>query len=112
MDLEVTTVDSIVIITLHQRLDAKQSAEVEPIILSHLESEQPRVLLDLRDVSYMSSAGLRLMLMFHRTAQEKGGKVGLIGISEHIRDVMSATGFLEYFTLFHSVDEGLNALRS
>ncbi len=70
------------------------------------------MILDMHDVSYMSSAGLRVLLVMYRTITSKSGKVALIGLSEDIRDTMAMTGFLDFFTYQDTLEEGLEALSS
>ena len=60
-------------------------------------------------VHYMSSAGLRMLLVVYRTVSGQGGKVVLTGLSQDLEDTMSLTGFLDFFDHFESVDAGLAA---
>ncbi|MFE3995369.1 STAS domain-containing protein [Streptomyces goshikiensis] len=53
--------------------------------------------IDLTAVTYVSSAGLRTLLVVYREAQHAGVSVTLYGVSEEVRFVMSATGFLDFF---------------
>ncbi|MFI8088863.1 STAS domain-containing protein [Streptomyces sp. NPDC086080] len=53
--------------------------------------------IDLKNVSYVSSAGLRTLLVVYREAQHSGARVTLTGVGEEVRFVMSATGFLDFF---------------
>ncbi|MER5931494.1 STAS domain-containing protein [Streptomyces sp. NPDC002054] len=53
--------------------------------------------IDLTAVTYVSSAGLRTLLVVYREAQHAGVAVTLYGVSEEVRFVMSATGFLDFF---------------
>ena len=69
-----------------------------------------KLLLDMSQVPFMSSAGLRLLLLLYRQITGQGGKVVLVGVSEDIQDTMSATGFLAFFTLQSTVDAGLETL--
>jgi anti-sigma B factor antagonist len=69
-----------------------------------------RLVLDLSGVDFMSSAGLRLMLLVFRQVSAAGGKVAMIGLSEEIRDTMSLTGFLDFFTTADSEDAALLAV--
>ncbi len=64
-----------------------------------------RLLLDMSQVSYMSSAGLRVMLLLHRQASGKG-KVVIVGLNEDIKSTMSATGFLKFFTTADTLEAG------
>jgi anti-sigma B factor antagonist len=53
--------------------------------------------IDMSDVSYVSSAGLRTLLVVYREAQHADASVTLTGVGEEVRFVMSATGFLDFF---------------
>ncbi len=63
-------------------------------------------------VSYISSAGLRALLMLYRQMAANDGRVALVGLPESIRDVMTVTGFLEFFDDYPTLEEGLNALQT
>jgi len=63
-------------------------------------------------VSYLSSAGLRMLLLLYRQTQARRSRIALVGLSEEIRDTMSATGFLDYFVTAENVEEGRKALSS
>jgi anti-sigma B factor antagonist len=62
-------------------------------------------------VSYMSSAGLRMMLLLYRQATGAQTKLAVVGLSDDLKDTMSATGFLDYFTTGETLEAGLAALR-
>jgi anti-anti-sigma factor len=61
-------------------------------------------------MSYMSSAGLRVLLLVQRRAQATGARVALARLPEDVREVMAATGFLEFFAVCDTVEEGAEAL--
>jgi anti-sigma B factor antagonist len=68
------------------------------------------VLVDLSAVPYMSSAGLRTMLLLYRNAQAVGTTVCLVGVSTELQEMMEATGFLGYFPVHDTVEDGLREL--
>lgn len=61
-----------------------------------------RVVLDLSRVSYLSSAALRVLLLIHRDAEAAGTALELRDVPPMIRDIMAATGFLEFFQVADS----------
>ncbi|MDG4858847.1 STAS domain-containing protein [Streptomyces sp. T-3] len=65
------------------------------------------VLIDLTGVSYISSAGLRTLLIVHRRAQQVETGITLVGLSAEVRFVMNATGFLDFFKIGDDVDSEL-----
>lgn len=62
-----------------------------------------RIVIDMSEVPYMSSAGLRVLLALYRSVTVSNGKVILVGVVEEIGDTMSATGFLNFFTMADDV---------
>jgi anti-sigma B factor antagonist len=97
------------VVKLTGDLDGNTAPNVQAQIMP-LATPNGKMILDMSDVSYMSSAGLRMLLVMYRTINGKSGKVVLVGLSEDIRDTMSMTGFLDFFTYFESLNEGLKTI--
>ena len=57
------------------------------------------VVLDLANVPYMSSAGLRLLLSAHKTMMGNGGELQVANAQESVREVLDITGFSDILTL-------------
>jgi anti-sigma B factor antagonist len=110
MDIQIRTADGIKIIALRGELDTSTSREVQAQILSQVEP-RGRVILDLSGVTYMSSAGLRVLLSLYRHTSNQDGELVLVGVAEEIRDTMEITGFWDFFTACASMDEAVAALR-
>ena len=85
-------------------LDSSNAPEIQKAILAVLDQEKS-IILDMSNCTYVSSAGLRVMLYSYKVAAAKGNKVYLVGVSNEIRDVMSMTGFEKFFDFFNTVDE-------
>jgi anti-sigma B factor antagonist len=69
-----------------------------------------KILLDMTQVPYMSSAGLRMLLSLYRQVAAKDGQLVLVGLVEQIKDTMSITGFLDFFTTCDTLESGLQTL--
>jgi anti-sigma B factor antagonist len=94
---------------LEGSLDGKTAPEVREQLRPFL-AENSKMILDLTKVDYLSSAGLRLLLLLYREFSAKRGKLVLLGVSEDIRTVMSHTGFLNFFALASSEAEAKQAV--
>lgn len=105
------TKDNIAIVTLPERLDSHTYQDVRDDILP-IVTENVNVLLDMTDVKYMSSAGLRMLLVVYRTITDHSGKMILVGVAQRLQDVMSMTGFLTHFIFADTIEAGINALRT
>jgi anti-sigma B factor antagonist len=57
------------------------------------------VVIDIGNVPYMSSAGLRLLLAAHKTMLGKGGELQIANVQAAVREVLDITGFSDILTL-------------
>ncbi|HQH71917.1 MAG TPA: anti-sigma factor antagonist [bacterium] len=110
MQIAIHTVDDITVVSITGEIDGKTAPEAQQKILP-LAAEKNNILLDLSGVDYISSAGLRLLLMVYRQVNSLNQRMGLAGVPELIRDVMTHTGFLRFFSLYDTVEDGVAALK-
>ena len=110
MEIKVETVDGVSVVKLSGDIDGSSAPAAQAEILP-LAAPNCRILLDMSEVPYMSSAGLRMLLSTYRQVTGKNGRIALVGLSENIQDTMSVTGFLKFFTVCDSIATGLDALR-
>lgn len=111
MDINIKTVEQVQVVELAGDIDASTAPSVQEKILP-LAEPGSKVLLDMTNVPYMSSAGLRVLLSVYRQASAKDGKLVLVGLTEEIRDTMSVTGFIDFFETYDDVASGLKSLKS
>jgi anti-sigma B factor antagonist len=103
--------DGVTVIALDGDLDSHSAPEVHTG-LGELIPAGGAMLLDLRRLRYMSSAGLRVLLLVYRKARQDGVRLALSAIPDEVSAVMAATGFLDAFTVAGSVADGVEALSS
>lgn len=109
MNIELEEMNGVMVATLYGELDGRTAPQVQEKLLA-LPAPDGRALLDMSGVSYISSAGLRALLMLYRQMAAKDGRVALVGLVENIRDVMVVTGFLEFFDDYATLQEGMAAM--
>lgn len=97
------------VLSVDGRVDATTAQQLQGTVLDSAHNS-PKLLIDLSKVDYMSSAGLRVMLLLHREIQENNGRVVLVGIQERIRDAMEITGFLKHFAVVPDVQAGIEMI--
>lgn len=103
-------INDITVIELNGDLDSNTAHTVQAQILGEARPHS-KILLDMSGVRYMSSAGLRLLLLLYRRIREQVGQVAIVGLTEEVRDIMSITGFLDFFSIFENRNAGMNALQ-
>ena len=98
MDIREETVDGVLVITASGRLDSGSAGELEAVLPARAQST-PRIALDLSDMAYVSSAGLRVLLMGAKAARAAGHKLVLAGLAPSVREVFDISGFTAIFTI-------------
>ncbi len=109
MEIKTTTQDGATIIKISGSLDGNTVNDAQEKILPILTSKMS-MLIDLKDCGYISSAGLRLLLMAAKQLSTQGGVLLLSGLCDEIKDVMEMTGFSNFFRTFDSIPAALKAL--
>lgn len=111
MDIQIEWLDNIIIVRLSGELNQRTSPPIQEQIVPLIQPNC-KFLLDMSDVTYLSSAGLRFLLLLYRQITDGNGDVVLTNLSEMVEDTMAITGFLTFFSAYPTVDEGLKALNT
>jgi anti-sigma B factor antagonist len=90
------------IITVKGQVDSKTVNELRDYLEQEYKSAQS-LGLELTEVPFLSSAGLRTLLTLYRQTQSNNLSLALIGLRPEIADTMKVTGFYQYFTIYHSL---------
>lgn len=87
------------LIHVRGQVDSKSSSQLRDYLEAHVQGANP-VALELSDVPFMSSAGLRALLTLYRQTQGLGVPLALVGLQDRIVDTMKITGFYQHFTAY------------
>jgi anti-sigma B factor antagonist len=109
MALSKSQTGDISIVALSGSIDSKTAPGMRDELLAALQ-ETKSVIINMTAVEYLSSAGLRLLLLAYRDITAKSGRVVLVGVSEEIQEVMANTGFIKFFQLANTEPEAVAAL--
>ncbi|WP_214412398.1 STAS domain-containing protein [Sphaerisporangium fuscum] len=104
------TVDGVTVARIDGEITSTTASGVQERLLP-LVRDAGRLLVDFSAVPYVSSAGLRMLLLLYRRAQQLAAAIVLVGLSEEVRFVMSATGFLDFFEIGDDVESALGRVR-
>ena len=103
--------DGILIAILAGRIDGSNAKEVQNIIESGIGPEDA-LLLDFEQVSYISSAGLRLGVIISRKFKDPGKQFGVCALTERVRKVITMSGFDQIIDIYESQTEAIAAYSS
>ena len=84
--------DGKIILVLDGRLDTTTAPKLQEVLIPVFD-EASDVTLDFANLAYISSAGLRVLLMGEKTSKTKDAKMIITNVSEEIMDVFEMTGF-------------------
>jgi anti-anti-sigma factor len=91
------------------RLDAVTVPALETLLKEHFDGGHAKIVIDLSEVTYMSSSGLRALLQARKQAGALGGDLVLCCMSPRVREVFEMIGFTSLFKVFDHAAEAATA---
>ena len=93
MNIGEERVDSVVILTIEGRTDGLTAPDLENRITEIVDRGDVHVVLDCAEMTYISSAGLRIFLTSARKCQQNGGKLMICALQPDCKSVIETSGF-------------------
>lgn len=75
------------------RLDSANARSFESIVMARVDAGERRLLVDFNRLQFISSSGMRVLLMAAKKLQSSDGRLVLCGMPEHIHEVFRISGF-------------------
>ena len=100
----------VLILGLSGKLDATTAKTFEDKILAEIESGYRRLMIDLSQLNYVSSAGLRVFLIAAKRLRSRDGRIALCSLQDHVQQVFDLSGFSSVLSIYSSREEGIKAL--
>lgn len=107
MTVACNKIGQVMVLSPAGRLDAETAPHLQDEIMTHVDSGETKVLLELSGVDYVSSAGLRAILLVAKKLQELEGRFALCGLSEPVAKVFQVTGFDAILDIHGDQDQAL-----
>ncbi len=101
--------DEIVVIPITDRIDALTAPRLSQMVSEQISKGARRILLDLSNVPFLSSSGLRALLLIRKELMTLGGELRLAALQPQVHEVFSLTGFTQVFNIHPSVAEARSA---
>jgi anti-anti-sigma factor len=101
----------VAIVKLAGRLDSSSAQTTEESFAQMLGSGTPRLAIDMSGLEYISSAGLRVLLVVAKKVQQAKGKMALFGLVPNVREVFSVSGFDKIFAIQSDADTAVASVR-
>lgn len=98
MNIERTENGTEVTLSLSGRLDTVTAPQLEEKIQESISGTE-KLNLDFKNLEYLSSAGLRVLLTAHKAMVKSGGQLEIRHVNEVIHEVFEVTGFLDVLNI-------------
>jgi anti-anti-sigma factor len=97
METNIREIDGNIVATLAGELDTAAAVEVEQGLKGLYNNEGKDIVFECKDLEYIASSGLRILLSILKGAKANGHKVVLRDVNEDIKNVFELTGFISLF---------------
>jgi anti-anti-sigma factor len=110
MQITRETQGPVTILALSGQLDATTAAQLETALIDAYDGGTRLFVLECSGLTYISSAGLRILLKVYKQIKPMNGVLALATLQPHIWDIFKLTGFSNIFPIHDSQGEALRAL--
>ena len=104
--------DTIRLVGVNGRLDQKLTPALEEELLGLLDQGYFQLVVQLKEVNYINSGGLRCLVTAWRQAHQLGGDLVLCGLNDRVLKVFSMVGFDKVFRIYDDCDAAKQAFQS
>lgn len=95
------------VITLKEPINHQNCKELEASVLRAVGKSQRAVILECKEVAYLDSAALEMLLRLQAAIKERGSTLKLLGLNALCRDIMIVTRLINQFNVYSSVQEAI-----
>ena len=109
MEIKQEKKGDVTVMNVSGRLDATTATELEASLVPVIEESGEKIVLNLEGLEYISSAGLRILLLGMKMVKKISGKMVICEMRDHIREIFEIAGFLPIFTIVATEEDALAA---
>lgn len=110
MPLATESTASATIVPLQGQINSANATAIEADVLTLIDGGAKHLVFDFSALDYISSAGLRMVLVTAKRLKQDGGKLVLCAMQPHVREVFDISGFLAILNVEPTRAEALERL--
>jgi anti-sigma B factor antagonist len=108
MEITVTPKDNCDLVVIKGRIDSYTAPNLLESLTEITNHEHYKIILDMNEVSYVSSAGLRVLIDIQKTCKKMHqGEVLLVNIPQRVYDTLELAGFVPLFKFYNNVESAI-----
>jgi anti-anti-sigma factor len=105
MDISINNITGGAVLNITGKIDTLTSPELQEAVMSEIANKPQKLVLDLSAVNYISSAGLRVLLIAQKSLKPTGGNVILVGANDSLKEIFNISGFTALFTFADTISD-------
>ncbi len=108
MEITITPKENCDLVVIKGRIDSYTAPSLSESLNNITKNNRYKVILDMSEVNYVSSAGLRVLIDIQKTCKKLHmGEVLLVNIPQRVFETLELAGFVPLFKFFKNVDSAL-----
>jgi anti-sigma B factor antagonist len=107
MNVTIRDANDAKVVDFEGSLDTSTSPDAEGRLSSLMEGEGVKILINFEKLDYISSAGLRVLLVSAKRLKSRGGELRLCHLNETVQEVFEISGFSSILKVFNTESEAL-----
>ena len=116
MEFTTQQIADVTVIQVKGRIDHKTAKDFENALKPHLDQciagDFKRILMDMGDVEFMTSAGLRVLMIAARTCDKEKGEIAVAALQPLIKEIFKISRFDLILKVFPTVQSALKNMSS
>jgi anti-anti-sigma factor len=109
MEIALDRRDNIPTISLTGRLDAFGASQLDAALEDFIRDDDPAIVIDMGNVSYLSSAGIRTLIAAERTFKRRNGRIHLCNVNAYPLKVLQMSGFDQLFFICSTKQDAITS---
>jgi len=110
LEIIIDITEAFIEVKLVGRLDSNTSQKLEKELIELINSSSKNILINLDELNYISSSGLRVFLLAAKSLDRKGMRLKLCGMKNYIKEVFDIAGFSSIFDIYETKDKIVSAV--
>ena len=111
MELKSTREGSNLIVDVEGRVDGTNAMDFQAALEGAIQQSDQGVVMDMGELQYISSAGLRVILLVAKSLQKQNARLLGCSLSESVREIFAISGFDKIVPVYDSREEALRELQ-
>lgn len=107
MQISENTIEGVMVLRLEGKLDTQCSPEVEEHLTRLINAGEMWILVNLEKIDYISSSGLRVLLVAAKQLKAAGGQLRICCVNDFVKEVFEISGFATIIRTLETETEGL-----